>query len=151
MADKFSDIQVGDKVYVVKVAGVRTPRSTIFPKKFEAELTVTKITKTQFTAHGVRFKKDTGYEIGGNLVAKKVGCPLSNYTYDKTKELIKGVDQTAEMNSHIEKCNKIKQAHGLLNDVNIYRIKDVDDALTVALKVIHLSEGIEKLINEGSK
>jgi len=73
---KFENIKVGDKVVVKKSISLGWNRS----KSFRVVTTVTKITKTQFTADGNRYKKDNGSMIGDSWIEAEV------YTDDSQDE-----------------------------------------------------------------
>ena len=86
---KFEDIKVGDKVIVPKY--VRCGWNS--GKTFKIVANVTRVTKTQFTADGRRFKKDYGTEMGNSFIQ------AVKYT-DESQ------DQTSEMELFIKKVKE---------------------------------------------
>lgn len=77
---KFKNIKVGDKVVVSKSISLGWNSS----KSFNIVTTVTKTTKTQFTADGNRYRKDYGGMIGNNWVEAEVYIDDSQ---DQSKEM----------------------------------------------------------------
>lgn len=77
---KFENIKVGDKVVIEK--GILLGWNCY--KSFNIVTTVTKTTKTQFTADGNRYKKDNGCMIGNNWVEAEVYIDDSQ---DQSKEM----------------------------------------------------------------
>jgi hypothetical protein len=81
--NKFEDIKEGDTVYVHQAVrhGFNSNRYFYIPMK------VVKTTKTQFTCENdKRYKKDNGYEIGGNY-GDRVDLK-SKDVFDQRKEML---------------------------------------------------------------
>jgi len=138
----FNDIKVGDKVAVVRLAGIRSWNTVQFAKRFVVHLTVDRTTKTQFIADGVRFKKDSGNEIKsgyGGEVARKIESTFSDYSvkYDLR------TDQADEFNEYMSKANKaackMKSARGLFNMENCKDIDDINKAHELLKKLAQIA------------
>lgn len=97
---RFQDIKVGDKVVVPKY--VRYGWNS--GKTFRIVANVTRVTKTQFTADGRRFKKDYGSEIG------------ESFSY-ATKYRDESQDQTSEMNLFIQKVKDEKYIKNTITSI----------------------------------
>lgn len=126
----FENVKLGDKV-LVEANVLLDWRSY---KYFHILKEVTKVTKTQFTVNGVRYKKDTGSSIGENscLRAKPIG------TNRDGKEI---VDQTEERNLFVKKFNLVKKLNKRYIDT-----KNLDDILLDdLLSVSELYDSFEKV------
>ena len=111
----FEDIKRGDKIAIIEDCGIKSWNTMYFKRSFVVHIEVERITKTQFIAGGMRFKKDSGREICsgyGGEVARKTTGTHSDWSgkYDLSK------DQSKEFNVYREKvsdANKlIEREHG---------------------------------------
>ena len=91
----FYDIKKGDKIALIRKAGIRQWNTTLFAKTFVIHLDVERITKTQFIAGGVRFKKETGREIKSGYCCEHAKKATGiHQKYDRKYDL--SVDQSDE-------------------------------------------------------
>ena len=123
---KFDNLQVGDNVYVVQSTGVGGAwhRNLKFRKYFQFELTVESVTKTQFCAGGMRFKK-SGAGYGDNdFVAYFLGDKCYHGFY------ITGRDESDEFEKYRNSCNFIQNVSYICKFV--LDAKDFETALRAA-------------------
>jgi len=138
----FNDIKKGDKIALIRTAGIPQWNTILFAKTFVIHLEVERITKTQFIAGGVRFKKETGREIksgyGGEHAKKATGI---HQKYDRKYDL--SLDQSCEHSKYkleAEKASrKIKSARGLFDMENCKSIEDIDDAHNLLMKLAQIA------------
>lgn len=107
MINKFDDVKAGDSVFIRKTASIRygfSPNG--FQKSFWIKLYVSSVTKTQFTAGMLRFKKN-GSGIGdNNHYAYKSG----DKEYMHSSELVPDVCQSPELSAYEDTLTTIKRA-----------------------------------------
>lgn len=121
---RFSDIKVGDVVYTPESHGLAYGwGKAAYTKTFWTARTVTKVTATQFTAGGDRFKK-SGAGVGHDSSAYKAG---EQY---KGKLLVPSVCQSKEKQEHIKKLRVLAEFRGV--ELKIQNAADVDTALKAA-------------------
>lgn len=102
---RFGDIKIGDKVFVRRE--VRYGFHEF--KYFYVQVEVDRVTKTQFTADGRRFKKDFGRQIGGNY-------GQSAFTEGSTDEIY---DQAEEMELFITRVKMWQETRQTIEDISI--------------------------------
>lgn len=130
--NKFENIQIGDSVFVrelICIGQVHGWGRYFFLKEFYVKLKVGKTTKTQFTAGGLRFKKD-GRGIGDNHYhAYKPGERL----YVNSNESVPTKCQRSEMQSYEKLIKPLRKYSTLIGkgEINPLRAKTVEDALEV--------------------
>lgn len=106
MINKFDDVKVGDSVFIRKPVSIRYGfGSNGFQKSFWIKLYVSSVTKTQFTAGMLRFKK-SGAGIGDNShYAYKSG----DKEYHHSGELVPDVCQLPELSAYEDTLIVIKR------------------------------------------
>ena len=142
---KFSNVDVGDIVFVIENSFIRGDWNSgvYFSKRFSVSYTVSRVTKTQFTAGNLRFKKDNGFEIGGNNVALRAGDKWLNRYSDK-KGLMIACCERKQLEEHERKLLKIRKCASYLSGLNILKCADVDTAVEISKKVKEIEELILK-------
>lgn len=110
---KFENIKIGDKVVVSKSISLGWNRS----KSFNIVTTVTKTTKTQFTAGGNRYRKDHGGMIGDTWLIAEVYIDDSQ---DQSKEM-------ARFQKKLDYSRYIKKSiTDIMQDINKKNLYDLD-------------------------
>jgi len=128
----FKDIKAGEKVSMIERCGISLWKTMYFKKSFVIHVEVERTTKTQFVAGGMRFKKETGFEICsgfGRNVARKTTGTMNDYTgtYDLS------VDQSSEFSEYSKKLSAAKLLIERENDYfNMYNCKTLDDIATAS-------------------
>lgn len=117
---KFSNIKVGDTVFVGVVLGVNAGgwgSRRHFTRDFITAQTVDRVTSTQFTAGGKRYSKTNGGEIGG----------VKSCMAEADRE----VSTLEEINAHFVKV-KIIESQFKKGEIDLTTAVNIDHALAVA-------------------
>ena len=149
----FKDIQVGDKVFVLKKIGVDFGQS----KSFCIPAIITKITKTQFTAGGRNFQKDGGKQIGGEYgeEAYRDGSVFygSRIAKDESKELENFkifLNKIRSMLSILDGLGKNPYTGRYLSISNVVDNLSLEDVEKISILVSEAKEILNKKLNKES-
>ena len=94
----FENAKVGDAVLVTKNAGF---------KSYLVKSSIEKVTKTEITADGKRYKKESGHAVGSSGWKIEFICP---YSEEK--------DQTAQYREHLLKSSAANCAKRIIQNIN---------------------------------
>ncbi len=139
--DKFQDVKVGDKVLVP----IRVTVGWRSKEIFYCLKSVEKVTKTQFTAGGVRAKKEQGRVIGSNNWYSILKEGDSNGSFEK--RII--TDETEDMERFKKALSLVYYIEKAINiDIPLNRNTNLDNLIIAYNKKKEFMKAIDKLLKK---